>query len=103
MEEKVEMLINELKEKINSINDLKSLNDLRQVYMGKKGIITEYQNGIKDADDKKAYGMNLNKLRNAFDELYNAKLNELETLELNKKLENERIDITLPGKEIPVG
>ena len=103
MEEKVEMLINELKEKINSINDLKSLNDLRQVYMGKKGIITEYQNGIKDADDKKAYGMSLNKLRNAFDELYNAKLNELETLELNKKLENERIDITLPGTEIPVG
>ena len=103
MEEKVEMLINELKEKINSINDLKSLNDLRQVYMGKKGIITEYQNGIKDADDKKSYGMSLNKLRNAFDELYNAKLNELETLELNKKLENERIDITLPGTEIPVG
>ena len=103
MEEKVEMLINELKEKISSINDLKSLNDLRQVYMGKKGIITEYQNGIKDADDKKAYGMSLNKLRNAFDELYNAKLNELETLELNKKLENERIDITLPGTEIPVG
>ena len=103
MEEKIEVLINELKEKISSISDLKSLNDLRQEYMGKKGIITELTNGIKDATDKKAYGMNLNKIRNTFDELYNAKLNELETKELNKKLENEKIDITLPGTEIPMG
>lgn len=104
MDEKVVLsLCEEIKTKFEAVDTLNKLNDLKQEYMGKKGIITEYQNGIKDAEDKKTYGMNLNKVRNAFDELYNAKLEELETLELNKKLESEKIDITLPGTEIPMG
>ena len=104
MEEKVVLsLCEEIKTKIEGIDTLNKLNDLKQEYMGKKGIITEYQNGIKDAEDKKAYGMSLNKIRNTFEELYNAKLNELETLELNKKLNEEKIDITLPSKKVRTG
>ena len=103
MKEKVEILCKEIEEKINSITNLKDLNDLKVEYMGKKGIITELQSGIKDAVDKKEYGMQVNTVRSCFNENYETKLKELEEVELNKKLESERIDVTLPSKRIRTG
>ena len=103
MKEKVETLCKEIKERISSVSDLKSLNDLKVEYLGKKGIITELQSGIKDALDKKEYGMQVNLARTTFNESYDAKLKQLNDLELNKKLESEKIDVTLPSTKIPMG
>ena len=103
MKEKVEALSEELIEKISKISNKKELNDLKVEYMGKKGIITELQSGIKDAIDKKEYGIEVNKIRTLFNDNYDKKLNELDTIELNKKLESENIDISLPATEIPIG
>ncbi len=103
MKEKVEALSEELIEKISKISNKKELNDLKVEYMGKKGIITELQSGIKDVIDKKEYGIEVNKIRTLFNDNYDKKLNELDTIELNKKLESENIDISLPATEIPIG
>ena len=103
MIENVDSLCKEIKTKINKVSSIKELNDLKVEYMGKKGIITELQSGIKDAIDKKEYGMQVNKVRTAFNDNYDSKLKELNEIELNKKLESERIDITLPATRIPVG
>ena len=74
MQEKVEMLCKEIEEKISNITSLKDLTDLKAEYMGKKGIITELQSGIKDAENKKEYGMQVNLVRTCFNENYEAKL-----------------------------
>jgi phenylalanyl-tRNA synthetase alpha chain len=103
MEEKIKKLCKEIEEKISTVSDLKDLNDLKVEYMGKKGVITELQSGIKDAVDKKEYGIQVNKVRNVFNENYETKLNELNTELINKKLESERIDISLPSTKISVG
>lgn len=97
MKDKVEKIKEELIEKIYNCSDLKSLNDIKVEYMGKKGIITELQQGIKDATDKKEYGMNVNIVRNAFLENFDNKFKELESAAVNEKLEKESIDITLPS------
>ena len=94
MKEKVELLCSEIKESISKAKTVNELNNLKVEYMGKKGIITELQSGIKDATDKKEYGMQVNTVRTTFNENYEAKLQELNTLEINKKLEKEKIDIT---------
>ena len=94
MKEKVELLCSEIKESIAKAKTVNELNNLKVEYMGKKGIITELQSGIKDATDKKEYGMQVNTVRTTFNENYEAKLQELNTLEINKKLEKEKIDIT---------
>ena len=70
MEEKVKILCEEIENKIQKTNDIKRLNDIKQEYMGKTGIITELQSGIKDAVDKKTYGMNVNLVRTTFNENY---------------------------------
>lgn len=103
MKEKVELLCSEIKESIAKAKTVNELNNLKVEYMGKKGIITELQSGIKDATDKKEYGMQVNTVRTAFNENYEAKLQELNTLEINKKLEKEKIDITLPATSIKAG
>ena len=48
MKEKIDLLIKELKEKFDAVKTNQELNDLKVLYMGKKGIITELSNGIKD-------------------------------------------------------
>ncbi len=103
MKEKVEILCKEINEKVNSIQSIKELNDLKQEYMGKKGIITELQSGIKEATDKKEYGMQVNTVRNSFNESYDSKLKELKEEEINKRLESEKIDISLPSTKINLG
>ena len=70
MKEKVENLCKEINEKISKVSNIQELNDIKVEYMGKKGIITELQSGIKEAKDKKEYGMQVNLLRTTFNENY---------------------------------
>ena len=103
MKEKIDLLCSEIESKINSVSTKKELNDLKVEYLGKKGIITELQSGIKDAVDKKEYGSEVNRARTTFNDNYDKKSSEIELEELNKKLESENIDISLPALDIPVG
>ena len=105
MKEKVELLKSELIEKLNNIKSIKELNDLKAEYMGKTGVITIMQSGIKDVpnEEKKEYGMNVNILKVAFNENYESKLRLLEEEEVNRKIESERIDVTLPSKRVRQG
>ena len=102
-EEKVESIISEINTKFENVKELNDLQLLKSEYLGKKGIITELQSGIKEATDKKSYGMMVNKVRTRFNDLYEEKLKELNELELNRKLESEKIDITLPATKIRQG
>ena len=63
----------ELQEKINNCKSLKELNEVKIEYTSKSGIITNLQQGIKDAADKKAYGMMVNEIRDCFNNAYNSK------------------------------
>lgn len=102
-EEKVESIISEINTKLENVKEINELQLLKSEYLGKKGIITVLQSGIKEAVDKKSYGMMLNKVRTTFNDLYEEKLKELNELELNRKLESEKIDITLPATKIRQG
>ena len=103
MKEKVESICSEIKEKISNVSSIQDLNNIKVEYMGKKGVITELQEGIKEATDKKEYGMNVNLVRTCFNENYENKLKQLNEEELNKKLETEQIEMSLPATKINTG
>ncbi len=103
MKEKIDVLLSEIENDIKNVSNIKDLNELKVKYLGKKGVITILQSGIKEAIDKKEYGMFVNKAKTFFNESFDNRLNELETIELNKKLESENIDISLPSTKIPIG
>ena len=87
------------------ITDMNKLNDLKVKYLGKKGIITELNSEIRNVpnEEKKEFGMKVNELRNRFNEFFDSTKEKIEQVELNKKLESEAIDISLPSTKIPVG
>ncbi len=101
----IEDIKKEIEKDLSSVKDLKSLNELHIKYLSKKGIITELNSKIKDVpnDKKKEFGMSVNSLRTYFNEKYNALKDKFETDELNKKLESESIDISLPSTKVSIG
>ena len=102
-EEKVKKIMEEISQRFENITDLKELIDYKVEQLGKKGKITTLQAGIKDALDKKEYGKLVNTVKNHFNEIYEAKMKMLEEFELKKKLESEKIDITLPATRVRFG
>ena len=105
MQEKIEIIKKEIGEKLSSVTDLKSLNDIRVEYLGKKGPIAELSSviGSLSNDEKKEFGALLNGLKNSVTSMIDEIKNKLEKEALNKKLESEKIDISLPATKIPVG
>lgn len=101
----IEDIKKEIKKDLESVKDLKELNELHVKYLSKKGIITELNSKIKDVpnDKKKEFGMEVNSLRTYFNEKYNALKEKFENDELNKKLESESIDISLPSTKVSIG
>ena len=95
----------EIQTKLTSAKTLEELNNLKVEYLGKKGIITELNSKIKEIpnEEKKAYGMKVNELRTLFNDLYNQSKENIELEEVNRRLESEAIDVTLPATKIEVG
>jgi len=101
----MENILEELKNDLNQIKKEHDLNEIKTKYLGKKGKITELSSKIKDlpVEEKKNFGANLNKLKTEATSLLDTKREEIETDILNKKLEEESIDISLPSTKIPMG
>ena len=67
---------------------------------GKKGIITELfkKIGNLNQSQRKEYASKLNDLKAKVTKIVEKKLVDFDQSEINKKLKNEKIDITLPGR-----
>lgn len=105
MNEKVNLIKETFEKDALIITDMKTLNDIRVEYLGKQGKVTELSKMMKDIpnEQKKEFGMLVNEVRTLVTDSLEEKKKELETALLNKKLESEKIDITLPATKIPVG
>ena len=87
-------------EDLKSADDLKTLDEIRVKYSGKKGILTIWLKslGKLPPDERPAAGQELNILRDEIEHELDAKRLELNNLE-NERLElSERIDVTLPER-----
>ncbi|WP_291950808.1 phenylalanine--tRNA ligase subunit alpha [Campylobacter sp.] len=73
---------------INSVNTLVELEDLRVRILGKKGILTLEFAKLRDlqGEEKKEFASNLNKIRDEFNYMYQAKLKGLEEEALDEKM-----------------
>ena len=103
--EEIKKVLDNINNDLSNIDNLNDLNEIKNKYMSKKGIITELSSNIKNIsnEDKKEYGLLINELRNTFNTKYEEKLKLLEDIKLNEKLISEKIDITLPATKIKQG
>ena len=105
MEEKITKLQKEIEEELGKINDLGALNEFKVAYLSKKGPVSELTNSLRDmeVEDKKKYGKLITDFKNDIFSKVEALKQEYELKEMNEKLENEKIDISMPGTEIKEG
>ena len=102
---KIEEVKNLIEKDKATVTDLNSLNELRIKYLGKKGIISELNQEIRNvpSEEKKEFGQKINEARTLFIDFYEQKKEEFETILLNEKLNKEAIDISLPATKIKNG
>lgn len=90
---------------IQQASDLVSLDQLRVQYLGKKGEITvQLKNlGSLDPDQRRQAGQEINKVKQAIQQLLEERKSALQQAEITVRLEQEKVDITLPGRQVDVG
>jgi phenylalanyl-tRNA synthetase alpha chain len=98
-------LLTEALASIESAATSAALEELRVTWLGKKGRVTEELKtlGGLDPEARKARGAELNEIKNKITEALDAKKLSLAGAELNARLANETIDVTLPPSPVATG
>lgn len=81
------------------VKNLDELEDLRVKFLGKKGMITDVlrQMGKIPAEERPIIGQKANRLKEELNNVLQSKKEELQELERKERLDEEKIDVTLPG------
>lgn len=96
MKEKLEALVKEATEAIEKSEDLKSLDELRVKYLGKKGEITSLKKNISKLpnEEKPMAGKLINQTSNEVENKLEERKEEIKKILLDKKIKEEKIDVT---------
>nr|WP_156647149.1 phenylalanine--tRNA ligase subunit alpha [Lentibacillus sp. JNUCC-1] len=92
-------------EAIKSVEDQKTLQEVKVGFLGKKGSLTAVLRGMGklSPEERPVVGELANQVRAAITEALEEKSAQLEQEALNQKLEAETIDVTLPGRPVEMG
>jgi len=90
---------------LKTADTLIALDEVRVHYLGKKGLITGQlkQLGKLPPEERKSAGQEINKAKQSLAAAIDERKLALEEAALNERLQNERLDVTLPGRDIGSG
>lgn len=105
MKEKLEAIRAMAEHELHEAKDKQALENLRIHYLGKKGELTAIlkQMGGLSAEERPVIGQLANQIRSRIDNELTARAAEIREMETAKRLEKEKIDVTLPGKRHELG
>ena len=103
--ENLNQLVAQALEEINNATDNKILEDIRVAYLGKKGTITSQlkQLGTLAPELRREAGVEINKAKGILQQNIQQRRTVLQKQELDRKLQAEAIDVTMPGRMIKAG
>ncbi|MEW6713902.1 MAG: phenylalanine--tRNA ligase subunit alpha [Nitrospirota bacterium] len=84
---------------------LQAIQHLKVKYLGKKGIFTEKVKSLKSIpqEERPEYGRILNEIKNHIEALLKTEESQYKSSEMEKVLQTQSIDVTIPGSYIPIG
>jgi len=84
---------------------LSGIDDIESKFLGKKSLIYKYLKnmGTISPSFRPIAGKFINEARKKIEQKIAEAKNDISQLEFDKKLRDEKIDLTLPGRKIPVG
>ena len=94
----IEAAASEFIDAITKLNNVSEIDLEKSKFLGKSGVLTkEFKKlSILAGEDKVSEGKKLNAIKNKVEEAINNQIKFVKQLELNKKLQEENVDITLP-------
>ncbi len=105
LQQKIINLSEEISNSISKAKDLKSLDEIRISTLGKKGSITSYLKDLRDYDNdsKKEIGSLINEIKSNINNLIEDKTSSFKKDNLNERIKNEKIDVTLISQDRDLG
>ncbi|MDD6316006.1 MAG: phenylalanine--tRNA ligase subunit alpha [Clostridia bacterium] len=105
MKEQLELILRQGLEEISSAARKDELENARVKYLGKKGELTAVLKmmGKLDAAERPAMGQLANEVRAQLEAAVESAAERLHAAALAQQLQEETLDVTIPGKPVPVG
>lgn len=105
MKEQLEAIRQNANSEIKNATNAKALDEVRVKYLGKKGELTAVLRGMGglSPEERPIIGSLVNEIRDELEALIEAGEKHFANLEIEKKLANENIDVTMPSKKIDLG
>ena len=91
--------------KLSKVSDLKQINQIKSELFGKSGKISnEFKKiGSLNSKEKKGVSSELNATKSELQNFIERKIKDIEINEINSKLKNEKVDVTLPERSFSRG
>ncbi len=105
MKEELEKLRNEVIISISQASTEKELSEIRVGVLGRKGNLTQLLKrlGTLSEEDRREIGKRANQVKGDLEKRIEETLLQIQERERREALEKEKIDVTLPGRRVPVG
>ncbi|MDD3437245.1 MAG: phenylalanine--tRNA ligase subunit alpha [Candidatus Gastranaerophilales bacterium] len=105
MKKQLEKIFNSAVLDIEKATSTEDIEDIKLKYLSRKGELNSIKKNLKDLseEDKRVVGAFANDIAQKLEDSVKEKYNLIYRKELDVKLQQEKIDITLPGKFIPQG
>lgn len=105
MVDKISEVSEKVKQKLKDINTLQELQELKVKYLGKKGEVTSMLKGLGEmsAEERPVFGQKINTLREELEKTIEKREKDVKNKLLEQKLQKEKIDVTMPSKNIELG
>jgi len=105
MKEQLQSIADEALSMLDKVQDMKSLEEIRVMFLGKKGKLTAILKGMGtlSAEERPVIGQMANDVRNRLEEAVQNAKTKLIRKEREEKISREVIDVTMPGTFIPRG
>ena len=105
MKEKLEAIRKEARARLEECTTKADLENLRVRFLGKKGELTALLRGMGALapEDRPKMGALVNEVRGELETAMEEKLTALDKAELERRLQEEQLDVTVPGISAPYG
>jgi len=105
MKNRLSEVVDKTVSRLKEAGSLDELNEIRVGVLGKKGELKTLMKGMKDLtpEERPAFGQMVNTARGHIEEVLETVKDRLMQEAMNKKLEREVIDVTLPARGVRIG
>ena len=100
MQNKIKEIEEQIALAVKEVKSSRNLQEIKMRFLGKTGVISSLMKNLRDVapEERPSMGKLLNALRQWSEEKFDAIEERLKDAELKKKIAEEKIDVTMPGK-----